>query len=89
MNHPDKNPNGGSSEFFGLEARTLPAKTSNLLDGEYAPFGFIIKGQEIFDKLGPEDIIDATFVDDFGRLNLIKIRESTFSEVAQGAEAAK
>jgi peptidylprolyl isomerase len=88
LNHPDKNPNGASSEFFGLQPDTLPEGKNNLLDGEYAPFGFIIKGHDLFKRLGPDDVIDATFVDEFGRLNLVKIRESTFSEVAQGMEAA-
>ena len=62
------------------------ATKRRLLDAEYAPFGFIIEGSELYHSLQPDDIVDATFVDEFGRLNLVKIRESTFSEVAQGSE---
>jgi peptidylprolyl isomerase len=89
MNHPDKDRNGGSAEFFGLTDTTLPEGTSkSLLDGEYAPFGFIITGYEVFCELKPDDVIDVVFVDDFGKQNLIKIRQSSFKEAAKGSEAA-
>jgi peptidylprolyl isomerase len=87
LNHPDKNPNGGSSEFFALSKDTLPEGRNSLLDGAYAPFGYIINGFDLFQELEPDDVIDATFVDEFGQLNLMKIRESSFKEAAQGSEA--
>ena len=86
MNHPDKNPNGGSSEFFGLQDSSVMEEKRNLLDGEYAPFGFITDGYELFQKLRPNDIIDATYVNEWGQLNLVKIRQSSFSEVFQSGE---
>jgi peptidylprolyl isomerase len=87
LNHPNVNPNGGSSEFFALTQGTLPDDQRNILDGEYAPFGYIIRGFDLYQQLRPDDVIDATFVDDFGQLNLLKIRESSFKEAAKGAEA--
>lgn len=88
MNHPDNYPNGGSSEFFALQDGVLPDGKRRLLDNQYAPFGFIIDGMSIFQSLQADDVIDATFVDDFGKLNLIQVRASTFSDVMQGTEAA-
>ena len=88
MNHPDNYPNGGSSEFFGVQDSMLPNDKRKLLDGQYAPFGFIIQGYSIFQALEADDVIDATFVDDFGKLNLVQIRSSSFTEVVQGTEAA-
>ena len=88
FNHPIGNPNGGSSEFFGLQAGATKdaAFQRTMLDGQYAPFGYIIGGFDVFDSLEPGDTIDSTSVDTFGQLNLVKIRSSTFKEVAQGTE---
>lgn len=86
LNHPDKNLNGGSSEFFSLQLESLPDSKRHLLDGEYAPFGYIIDGYDLFLSLLPGDIIDATYVDEFGQLNLVKLRQSSFSEVVQSSE---
>lgn len=88
MNHPDNYPNGGSSEFFALQDEVLPDGKRKLLDNQYAPFGFITNGMSILQSLQADDVIDATFVDDFGKLNLIQVRSSTFSDVVQGTEAA-
>jgi cyclophilin family peptidyl-prolyl cis-trans isomerase len=90
FNHPIGNPNGGSSEFFGLQSSATKDGTlkRNMLDGQYAPFGYIIEGFDVFDSLEPGDIIDSTTVDGFGQQNLVKIRSSTFKEVAQGTEEA-
>lgn len=90
FNHPSANPNGGSSEFFALQSSVSKDKTfkRGMLDGQYAPFGYIIEGFDVFDSLKPGDVIDSTTVDDFGQLNLVKIRSSTFREVAQGTEEA-
>ena len=86
LNHPDKNLNGGSSEFFSLQLESLPDNKRSLLDGEYAPFGYITDGYDLFLSLVPGDIIDSTFVDDLGQLNLVKLRQSSFSEVVQSTE---
>lgn len=90
FNHPIGNPNGGSSEFFALQSSATKDGTlkRSMLDGQYAPFGYIIEGFDIFDSLQPGDIIDSTIVDGFGQQNLVKIRSSTFKEVAQGTEEA-
>jgi peptidylprolyl isomerase len=88
FNHPASDPNGGSSEFFGLKSLEDANVKRSLLDGLYAPFGYIIDGNGIFDSLQPGDVIDSTTVDDFGRLNLVRIRQSSFKEVAQGTEDA-
>lgn len=52
-----------------------------LLDGEYAPFGFITAGYDLFLSLLPGDVIESTSVDELGQLNLQKIRKSSFQEV--------
>jgi peptidylprolyl isomerase len=88
MNHPDNYPNGGSSEFFALQDKDFPDGKRRLLDNQYAPFGFITHGFSLFQSLNADDIIDATFVDDFGKLNLVQIRSSSFTDVVQGTEAA-
>lgn len=86
MNHPDKNLNGASSEFFGLQKTSMLDQKRQMLDGEYAPFGFIVGGFELFQELQPNDVIDDTLVDEWGGYNLIKLRRSSFSEVVQGTE---
>jgi len=85
MNHPDKNPNGASSEFFSLQSDSMLEEKRGLLDGEYAPFGYIISGRDVFEKLQPNDVIEATKVSEFGIQNLIKLRRSSFQEVVQGS----
>lgn len=89
MNHPDKNPNGASSEFFGLQKDSMLDDKKSLLDGEYAPFGYVIEGYELFQKLQPNDVIEETNVSEFGILNLVKLRRSSFSEVVQGSGESK
>ena len=86
LNHPDKNLNGGSSEFFSLQLESLPDNKRHLLDGEYAPFGYIVDGYDLFLSLLPGDIIENTYVDELGQLNLVKLRQSSFSEVVQSSE---
>ena len=86
LNHPDKNLNGGSSEFFSLQLESLPDNKRPLLDGEYAPFGYIVDGYDLFLSLLPGDIIEETYVDELGQLNLVKLRQSSFSEVVMSGE---
>lgn len=85
MNHPDKNPNGASSEFFSLQVDSMLEEKRGFLDGEYAPFGFMISGNDVFQKLQPGDVIEATKVSEFGVQNLVKLRRSSFQEVVQGS----
>lgn len=87
MNHPDKNPNGASSEFFALQRDSVDENKRSLFDGDYAAFGYIVEGYDLFQDLQANDVIDQTFVDEWGLLNLKKIRRSSFSEVVQGSEA--
>jgi cyclophilin family peptidyl-prolyl cis-trans isomerase len=98
MNHPDNYPNGASAEFFALQDSSIiggvvsnPNSNSNapdkrrLLDGEYAPFGYIVEGYDLFQQLQPNDIIEATTIDEWGLLNLVKIRQSSFAQVLESA----
>jgi len=81
MNHPDKNLNGASSEFFCLSKKERAMERTKVLDGAYAPFGYVIEGLDIMDNLRPGDMISATYVDEWGLLNLVKIRSSSFADV--------
>ena len=62
--------------FCSLEQRRRKS-----LDGDYAPFGYIVQGWDVFNQLQPNDVISNTVVDEWGVLNLVKIRESRFSDV--------
>ena len=53
-----------------------------------APFGYIIGGKAVYDKLKPGDVIDTTIVDEFGQLNLDKLRQSSLKEAASASEAS-
>lgn len=77
--HPEKNENGGSAEFFSLQrASLIDEGKRKLLDMEYAPFGAVVDGMNIFEELEIGDVIDATYVDEWGELNLVK-KKSSFS----------
>ncbi|GAX21424.1 hypothetical protein FisN_10Hu002 [Fistulifera solaris] len=89
MNHPDRLLNGASSEFFALQETSVLENKRDLLDGEFAPFGYIIEGFDLFQKLQSNDVIEDTIVDEFGQLSLIKIRRSSFSEVVQASSDDK
>lgn len=82
MNHPDNNVNGASSEFFSLQLNTMPEEKRKLFDGNYAPFGYIIDGFDVYQKLKGGDVIDATEVGEWGQLNLVK-KSPSFSNVMQ------
>ena len=85
LNHPDQKENGASSEFFALQDSSVFDDKRKLLDGDYAPFGYIIDGYELFNQLKAGDVIEQTYVDEWGTLNLKKIRRSSFSEVVQSS----
>uniref|UniRef100_B8HMP1 peptidylprolyl isomerase n=1 Tax=Cyanothece sp. (strain PCC 7425 / ATCC 29141) TaxID=395961 RepID=B8HMP1_CYAP4 len=55
---PSDDPNGGSSQFFFLlfEPELTPAG-SNLLDGRYAVFGYVVEGAEVLRELRQGDQI--------------------------------
>ncbi|MFM6200158.1 MAG: peptidylprolyl isomerase, partial [Dolichospermum sp.] len=63
MARPENEPNGGSSQvfFFLFEPELTPAGR-NLLDGRYAVFGYLTKGQEVLDKLKAGDKIESATV---------------------------
>lgn len=63
MARPGDDPNGGSSQFFFLlfEPELTPAG-SNLLDGRYAVFGYVIEGQDVLGALKPGDVIQSARV---------------------------
>ena len=80
MNHPDKNLNGGSSEFFCLTDKDLNPDRTSLLDCNYAPFGYVIEGLDIMKQIQAGDTITATYVNDWGQMSLKKIRGATFAD---------
>ena len=82
LNHPDRFSNGGSSEFFAVP-RKDGSRLSKLLDGQYAPFGYIIAGADVYNSLKPGDVIKTTEVSEVGLLNLVKIRKNAFEGDAQ------
>ncbi|MEY3403922.1 MAG: hypothetical protein RLZZ86_3544 [Cyanobacteriota bacterium] len=75
MARPENEPNGGSSQifFFLFEPELTPAGR-NLLDGRYAVFGYLTKGQEVLDKLKAGDKIESATVIQ-GMENLSKCRD--------------
>ena len=82
LNHPDTLSNGGSSEFFALPQRDEErnVKRAKLLDGQYAPFGYIISGSDVYSSLRPGDIIKQTDVSAVGLKNLVKIRNNALEK---------
>lgn len=78
LNHPDRAVDGGSSEFFAISKRDISPKRTSLLDGQYAPFGYIVEGSDVFNSLRPGDVIGATYVSELGQQNLVKIRKNAF-----------
>lgn len=86
MNHPDRNPNGASAEFFCIQNDSMLDEKRQLLDGQYAPFGYVVEGLDVYQSLKAGDVIDATYCDEWGSLSLVK-RRSSFYEVVQGGES--
>ena len=48
--------------------------------GQYAPFGYVVEGLDIMKNLQAGDMISATYVDEWGKLNLKKIRGTSFAD---------
>lgn len=69
---PANDPNGGSSQFFFFKFdRELTPPGYNLMDGRYSVFGYVVKGEEILEKLGAGDkIVSARVVE--GLENLVE-----------------
>lgn len=86
MNHPDLNLNGGSSEFFCLTEKNMMPGRTTLLNGQYAPFGYVLEGLDLMKDLQAGDIIAATYVDESGMMNLKKIRGTTFADAMNSEE---
>lgn len=85
LNHPDKYLNGGSSEFFAIPQKDLSKQKTRLIDGQYAPFGYVTEGYDLLSNLKPGDIIGSTDVSEFGYLSLVKVRGGTFGDIIQGS----
>lgn len=63
MAYPSGDPNGGSSQvFFFLYEPELTPAGSNLLDGRYAAFGYVIEGKEALEHLQVGDVIQKATV---------------------------
>uniref|UniRef100_A0A7S2MR43 peptidylprolyl isomerase n=1 Tax=Helicotheca tamesis TaxID=374047 RepID=A0A7S2MR43_9STRA len=82
-NHPDRQLNGGTSEFFSLPLKDIGKETTRLMNRQYAPFGYIIEGLDLMQNIKSGDVIAATDVDQWGALSLVKIRGTSFADVMQ------
>jgi len=86
-NHLDRQVNSGTAEFFSLPEKDITPQTTKLLNRQYAPFGYIIDGLDLMQNLKSGDVITSTTVDDWGALNLVKIRGTSFADVmSSGAD---
>jgi cyclophilin family peptidyl-prolyl cis-trans isomerase len=83
LNHPDGKENAGNSEFFSLPLRDITKERVEEMNGRYAPFGYVVEGLEMMQHLDPSIEISATYVDTFGRQNLVKVRDISFANVMQ------
>jgi len=73
LNHPDYNPDGGSAEFFVLPPRLINGDRSSIMDGQYAPFGYVVEGFDLlYSGVREGDVLASTEVDDFGMTNLVQ-----------------
>jgi hypothetical protein len=54
--------------------------------GTYAPFGYVLDGLELLQNVQAGDTISSTAVNDFGQLNLQKIRGTSFADAMSGAD---
>lgn len=72
MGHPATDVNGGSSQFFFFQFdKEITPVGFNLMDGNYAVFGYILEGKDILGNLEVGDVIQsATLVE--GAENLVQ-----------------
>lgn len=89
MNHPDRDPNGASSEFFILPLKDMDATRVKEINGQYAPFGYVIEGWDLMQTLDPSVEISSTYVGEWGRQNLKKIKQSSFSDVINSSDSTE
>ena len=54
--------------------------------GQYAPFGYVVEGLDIMQNLQAGDIISATNLNEWGKLNLKKIRTTSFANAIVQSE---
>ena len=72
MARPDRDVNGGSSQFFFLKFETeMTPAGLNLLDGEYAVFGYVIENKDILESIKLGDRIKSMRIVD-GAENLVQ-----------------
>jgi len=83
MNHPDRNLNGGNSEFFSLPLKDISKERVDEMNGRYAPFGYIVEGLSLMQSLDSDIEISSTYVDTWGRQRLVKVRDISFANVMQ------
>ncbi len=86
MAHPDQNANGGSSQFFIylFESDLTPAGL-NLIDGNYAAFGYVLGGETVLNKMKLGDqIISAKITE--GLENLILPAQIKKAEIETSME---
>ena len=80
MARREAEPNSASSQFFFLlkESELTPSGT-NILDGRYSVFGYVVDGQELLRELKAGDVIQSMKVVD-GAENLVNgLRDDMFS----------
>jgi peptidylprolyl isomerase len=67
---PERDPNGGSSQFFFFKFDTeLTPPGFNLMDGRYSVFGYVVDGKSVLEELTARDkIISAKVVDGLDNL---------------------
>ena len=54
--------------------------------GQYAPFGYFVEGIDIMKNLQAGDEISATYVNEWGKLNLKRIRGTSFANAINSNE---
>lgn len=75
MGHPVGDPNGGSSEFFfHLFEPELTSAGLNLLDGQYAVFGYVVAGQDVLAQLRHGDHLHSARLVDISPPNGFTLR---------------
>ena len=80
MARREAEPNSGSSQFFFLlrESELTPSGT-NILDGRYSIFGYVVENQELLRDLKVDDEIVAMKIVD-GSENLVNETKEAFDQ---------